>query len=132
MKQVAFPIVLLLASLCFVACAPDTTNAPQEAAPGETEPTSAAATATIVSTATGEAGATETMAAPSANAEVPATQPPVATEAPPTAPPSPTAETAETAESGGEVAINGRTPEGAYFLGRADAPVTIIDYSDFL
>jgi hypothetical protein len=30
------------------------------------------------------------------------------------------------------VVVNGRTDDGAYFLGRADAPVTIIDYSDFL
>ena len=30
------------------------------------------------------------------------------------------------------VAINGRSAEGAYFLGREDAPLTIIDYSDFL
>lgn len=31
-----------------------------------------------------------------------------------------------------EVVINGITEEGAFFRGRADAPVTFIDYSDFL
>lgn len=30
------------------------------------------------------------------------------------------------------VAVNGRSADGAYFLGREDAPLTIIDYSDFL
>jgi hypothetical protein len=28
--------------------------------------------------------------------------------------------------------ISGQTEEGAYFLGDANAPVTVIDYSDFL
>lgn len=31
-----------------------------------------------------------------------------------------------------QITVNGRTSDGAYFLGREDAPVTIIDYSDFL
>lgn len=30
------------------------------------------------------------------------------------------------------VALSGRTADGAYFLGREDAPLTIVDYSDFL
>jgi hypothetical protein len=33
--------------------------------------------------------------------------------------------------SAGEV-IYGRTAEGAFFHGAAEAPVTLIDYSDFL
>ena len=35
----------------------------------------------------------------------------------------------------GETAVNviaGRTPEGAFFLGDPNAPLTMIDYSDFL
>ena len=30
-----------------------------------------------------------------------------------------------------EVDVNGRNPDGTYFRGRADAPVVLIDYSDF-
>lgn len=38
-------------------------------------------------------------------------------------------------EKAGETAVNviaGRTPEGAFFLGDPNAPLTMIDYSDFL
>ena len=38
-------------------------------------------------------------------------------------------------EDTGETAVNviaGRTPEGAFFLGDPNAPLTMIDYSDFL
>jgi hypothetical protein len=60
--------------------------------------------------------------------DIPATAA-VMTEPDPTAPPEKATEIApeETA-----VVINGRSEDGSYFLGRADAPVTIIDYSDFL
>lgn len=38
-----------------------------------------------------------------------------------------------TAESEMVVVVeSGRTPDGAFFLGSADAPLTLIDYSDFL
>ena len=125
MKQVTTPILLVLISLWFVACSPEAAGGPQATAGSGVEAISETATATTPATATEAATATQT---------------PVATEAPSTEPPpSPTAEAVEptvaataTAESGGAVAVNGRTPEGAYFLGRADAPVTIIDYSDFL
>jgi hypothetical protein len=39
---------------------------------------------------------------------------------------------AATATEEPSVAVNGRTADGAYFMGREDAPLTIIDYSDFL
>ncbi len=80
-------------------------------------------------------------------AAVAATVPPTSTPAPPpavetvppTAPSPPTATTVSvepspTAEPPAAVtaALVGRTEDGALFRGRADAPVTIIDYSDFL
>jgi hypothetical protein len=36
------------------------------------------------------------------------------------------------AEPTEEVAFNGRNEDGTFFRGAADAPVTMIDYSDFL
>ena len=59
----------------------------------------------------------------------------VATEEPVDSSPAPT-ETAtsvptDTPEPVAEVQINGRNPDGTFFRGRSDAPVTIIDYSDF-
>lgn len=54
---------------------------------------------------------------------------------PPTAVPAPTLEpTAETAV-GNENVVNviaGRTDDGTFFLGDPNAPLTVIDYSDFL
>jgi len=46
----------------------------------------------------------------------------------PTNVPEPTAEP----EAIAFVVESGRTPEGAYFLGSPEAPLTLIDYSDFL
>jgi len=136
MKQVTTPIFLFLVSLLLVACAPGAADAPEEAAapeegaPSESESVSEPATATAVATATDEAGPAGAAASPTAEDVTATEQPPPATEAAPTEPPP--FPTEASAESGGEVVVNGRTPEGAYFLGRADAPVTIIDYSDFM
>lgn len=131
MKQVTLSFILFMVVSGLVACAPGTADRPEEALPEATEPIADAPTATVTVTATAEATAAET-AAPVVE-DVTATQPPAATEAPPTdPPPTPTAEVATAGDDAGEGAVNGRTPEGAYFLGRADAPVTIIDYSDFM
>ena len=39
---------------------------------------------------------------------------------------------AEAPEATGPVIVSGRIEEGAFFLGDVNAPVTVIDYSDFL
>ncbi len=50
----------------------------------------------------------------------------------PTETAAPTEETPVEPTTEVEVAVNGRTDDGAYFMGRADAPVRMIDYSDFM
>jgi hypothetical protein len=55
-----------------------------------------------------------------------------ATTAPPSAPePIPTQTAVAVVESEGGVG-HGRTPEGAFYHGDPDAPIAMIDYSDFL
>lgn len=67
------------------------------------------------------------------NREEPEPPPEEATvEAPTETPAPPTAETPVEATVEVEAAVNGRTDDGAYFMGRADAPVRMIDYSDFM
>jgi hypothetical protein len=64
---------------------------------------------------------------------IPTNKPEPGTE--PTAPAvaeTPAGEAVETAIPESNGVISGRTPEGTYFLGAEDAPVTMIDYSDFL
>lgn len=136
MKVVTLPVLLFLASLWLVACTPGATDAP-EAISTESGLVSdgPATTATLpgespTQPAVAEVTATEAI---TAAIDATATNPPAATEVPPGEPlPSPTTTAAATVESAADVMVNGRTPEGAYFLGRADAPVTIIDYSDFM
>lgn len=51
--------------------------------------------------------------------------------APPTEPPTPTPPLAVTTEPAIEV-VSGQLPDGAFFFGDVNAPLTVIDYSDFL
>lgn len=71
-------------------------------------------------------------------AVVTATRPPIeATEPPPTTTSAPTetplaAATATKGDDQPPAVVYGRTGDGAFFHGAPDAPVTLIDYSDFL
>jgi hypothetical protein len=112
MKQ----IILIILMFLLAACTAETAVEPMA------ESTAVPPTATVV---------TEVLA-PTA---VP-TNPPKPTDepAPPEPTPLPSAEPAPTV--GTEVAevdvVYGRTQEGAYFHGAVNAPVTLIDFSDFL
>lgn len=114
--------LLLVSWLVMSACAADAPPPSPSAAP-DAMPTSSA-------TALPLAEATDSPTAPTPStpsSEASPTEPPTATlpaEPPASATPEPTRTP--------EVVVNGRTADGAYFLGRLDAPVTIIDYSDFL
>lgn len=83
----------------------------QTAVPTPTATATKAPTALAVSTATPQPPTATAPAEPTAVAANPTL-------------PAPTATTA--------VEQNGRTADGAYFLGHPDAPITLIDYSDFL
>lgn len=124
-----FTVLFLMGTLLglLAACAPATTTEPAAATvppPAvqlETQPTLPAATDLPAATEL-----------PAVTALPEATQPPAATAVPaatepaePTALPEPTAEPAP-------AIVYGVTDEGAYFYGNPDAPVTLIDYSDFL
>lgn len=60
-----------------------------------------------------------------------ATTQPSPTAAPAAIPPTATATTSPTATAAPSL-VYGRTEEGVYFQGYLDAPVTVIDYSDYL
>jgi outer membrane biosynthesis protein TonB len=125
MKRTPSAIVLLLA-LILVACAPQT--AELEAA--VTAPVMTAEVAVTSDALPPPEVATETIDRPST--EVPAVA--TASLAEPAVAPEATATATTPDESPGEESpvVYGRTDEGAYFHGAADAPVTLIDYSDFL
>jgi hypothetical protein len=67
-------------------------------------------------------------------AVIAATEPPAAAEPPATTtePVTATAALADPSSPTIPLVVYGRTDEGAYFHGAADAPVTLLDYSDFL
>ena len=77
-------------------------------------------------------GATQQAGGPTPTA--PPTAAPAATSAPSAAPAATSAPTVAAATAAPEQAgvPESRTPEGYHVLGRADAPVTLVMYSDFL
>lgn len=106
---------MLLSLLIFVACTPSTETAVSTQPPPETAvlPTNTVPPPIIE----------ETVQVAEATAVLPTTVP---TEAPTTSP-EPTVEIVSEID-----VISGRTAEGAFFLGDPNAPITHIDYSDFL
>jgi hypothetical protein len=115
MRRIAFVVLLFLLAACTAETAVDPVL----------EPTVTA----VPSTAAAVMETIEPTAVPTNPPEPTAELAPVEPTQPPPTEPAPTAVTEEAAEV---VVEYGRTPEGAYFKGAADAPVTLIDYSDFL
>lgn len=111
MRRIAFVVLLFLLAACTAETAVELTIEPTAVS---VPPTAAIVTKVVVE-----------------STAVPTTLPTPANE-PTTLPPTKPAPTIA-AEEETEVAVAyGRTPEGAYFKGAANAPVTLIDYSDFL
>jgi hypothetical protein len=113
MKRSLTLLTLLLQAACSPTTATETAVSPQPTAitslPSPTQaeaPTSPAPEQATAAPAESEA----------VDTPIPATEEPIAI---------PT----EVVETG---VVYGRTPEGAFFQGFADAPITLIDYSDFL
>ena len=115
---------VLIGMLVMAACAPDAAQQATIVPPGDEAAQSANGEAT--SATEPAATASPTMRSAAENVPEPTAAP---TEVAPTTAP---VETAAPENEEAEVVVNGRTDDGAYFLGRADAPLTIIDYSDFL
>ncbi|MAT97681.1 MAG: hypothetical protein CL608_11100 [Anaerolineaceae bacterium] len=112
---------LALILLIFTACTPTTETA---VSPQPSPETAVLPTATVPPPVIVEESATVAEATAVPNPTQPAADPTptFAVEAEPTA--------AEAADETG--VISGRTDEGAFFLGDPNAPITHIDYSDFL
>jgi len=120
-------LLLFIALLVLAACSGDETTSETAVENAETQPAATAATviepATVAPTDEPAADAPTIEPAPTEAMEAAETEPE-------TAVPEPTATTAEEA-SPEEVQFNGPY-ETTYFRGSATAPVTMIDYSDFL
>ncbi|MFW6098242.1 MAG: hypothetical protein ACOC9Z_09195 [Chloroflexota bacterium] len=126
-------LMLVTAVMLFLAaCAPGdgeqaaaiaSPTAEQVAVTDEQTGTALPPSPTAVAGDEGEAVNTEDAEAPAEEATVEA---PTETAAPPPE------ETPVEATTEAEAAVDGRTDDGAYFMGRADAPVRMIDYSDFM
>lgn len=130
-KQFVIPLLLLL----LVACSSETAQQPPDAPAPTAQPEMESAQATNTAqplpaspTAppTDDAASADAASADATPADTAQSEPALATETP-----APSMEASVTATVAA-VAINGRSADGAYFLGREDAPLTIIDYSDFL
>lgn len=107
---------MLAISVALIACG--AAQPAPTAAPSATEPPTAAPSTALPATLPPTAGAA-TESAPMATAAI---------ELPPTQAPAP-----EPAAEALYMGLpHGVTPEGFFYLGRADAPVTVYDYSDFL
>ncbi len=119
--------LFIFSLLLFVACTPadkssDAPGVQQEAASVDAAPTDPPSPAPVT------VAPTPTTAVQQESPTAVATSMPAAT-AEPTIEVVATIE--PTAQTGPQV-VTGRTADGAYFIGAVDAPVTIIDYSDFL
>lgn len=126
MKRRIYLLSIAILLLSLTACAPTTAGQPDATVPppvveAGTQPTLPPATPLPQATALPEATAlAEATALPEATAIPAATALPEATVLP------------EPAAEPALLIVSGVTEEGAYFYGNPDAPVTFIDYSDFL
>lgn len=101
------------------------------AACGGAEPTEPSAPTQITQQPVA-AAATDTAVPPTATTNLPTTETqPTETAVPATEPPTPTPQLVPPTEPSIQV-VSGQLPEGAFFLGDVNAPLTVIDYSDFL
>ena len=120
-RNLSFLIIFLL---LLVACSPD-----------QSEPETAGPTPTVLEQAQIDVLVTATLPPtipPSPTVAPSATLPPSTPDDDPTVPSASATPNSPPATRHSPQVISGQTTEGAFFLGNPDAPVTVIDYSDFL
>ncbi len=118
-------VVFLFLSLFLAACGGAELSEPPVAEEG--------VVASELNDTTATAVATPTMLSPTNTPEVePATVQTLPTATGEPEPPTPTPPPLPADETPIIQVVSGQLPEGAFFLGDANAPLTIIDYSDFL